>query len=344
MGYIEDVRKASLAGMPWEKLSGKSILITGSTGLIGSCIVEVLMAHPNLDYDVFASGRNIKRAKDLFAHFWNNKHFHFLQFDVCADYEFDYQFNFIISAASGANPVLYSTDPVGVMRTTFYGTDNLLRYGAAHSLERFLFVSSGDVYGEGNKELISEDYCGYINSLNLRSCYGLAKRAAESLCKSYESQYGLQVVVARPCHTYGPHFIDSDTRAYAQFIRKGVAGENIVMKSAGSQVRSWCYVVDAAKGILCALLCGDTGAAYNIADPNSIRSIREFAETLAKVCSVDLIMDVPSEIEKKGFSVITNSMFDTRRLKELGWNVEGTLNEKLLSTVTEVKNNTSKNG
>ena len=260
-----------------------------------------------------------------------------MQFDVCGDYEFDYQFNYIISAASGANPILYSTDPVGVMRTTFDGTDNLLKYGVAHGLERFLFVSSGDVYGEGNNELISEDYCGYINALNLRSCYGLAKRAAETLCISYESQYGVQVVIARPCHTYGPNFTDNDTRAYAQFIRKGVAGDDIVMKSTGSQIRSWCYVVDAATGILCSLLCGASGEAYNISDPNTICSIREYAETLADVCGVHLIVDLPSEIEKKGFSVITNSMFDSEKLKELGWTVEGTLKEKLFSTVVEVK-------
>ena len=337
MGYIEDVIEASVAEMPWEKLSGKSILITGATGLIGSCLAEILMTHPNINYEVYASGRNINRAKNLFARFWDNSHFHFLQFDVCDVYRFDYQFNYIISAASGANPVLYSTDPVGVMQTTFYGTDNLLKYGVSHGLERFLFVSSGDVYGEGNNELISEDYSGYINTLNLRSCYGLAKRAAESLCISYESQYGVQVVITRPCHTYGPHFTDSDTRAYAQFIRNGVAGRDIVMKSAGSQVRSWCYVVDAAKGILYSLLCGKSGEAYNIADSNTICSIKEYAETMANVCGVHLIMDIPSEIEKKGFSVITNSMFDSGKLKELGWRVEGTLRSKLLSTISEVK-------
>ena len=77
----------------------------------------------------------------------------------------------------------------------------------------------------------------------------------------YAAEYGVDVVIGRPCHTYGPFFTESDNRAYAQFIRNAIAGEDIVLKSTGLQYRSWCYVVDCASALLHILLKGETGQA-----------------------------------------------------------------------------------
>lgn len=321
MAYIDDIKTVASVDLPWDKLSGKNILVTGATGLIGSCVVDVLMNHEGQDYHVYASGRNEERVKSHFSDYRKSSYFHFLKYDVTEPLQSEIDFNFIIAAASGANPVLYSTDPVGVMKGNFCGVDNLLAYGVKHNLEKFVYVSSGDVYGEGDGRVFTEDYSGYVNPLSLRSCYTSAKRATETLCISYAHQYGIDVSIARPCHTYGPHFTESDTRVYAQFIRNVLRGEDIVMKSTGEQFRSWCYVVDCANGIIHVLLKGACGEAYNIADENSNVTIKELAEMIAEIGGKKVIIDIPSHIERQGFNVVTKSVFDTIRLQNLGWEV-----------------------
>lgn len=336
MAYIDDIKNAASADLPWEKLSGKNILVTGATGLIGSCVVDILMNHKGQDFHVYASGRNEGRVNQHFSEYRKSPYFHFLKYDVTEPLQSDIDFHFIIAAASGANPVLYSTDPVGVMKGNFCGVDNLLAYGVKHNIEKFVYVSSGDVYGEGDGREFTEEYSGYVNPLNLRSCYTSAKRATETLCISYAHQYGIDVSIARPCHTYGPHFTESDTRVYAQFIRNVLRGEDIVMKSTGEQFRSWCYVVDCVSALLHILLKGENGQAYNIADESSNISIRELAEMIAEIGGKKVVIDLPSDAEKAGFNVVTKSVFDTAKISSLGWSVSGTMKDKMCNTINSL--------
>lgn len=333
MAYQDDILNAASVELPWHNLHGKNVLITGATGLIGSTIVEILMTRPLIDFDVYASGRNEERAKSLFQRFWESKNFHFIKHDVTQPLDCSVDFHFIIDAASGANPVLYSTHPVDVMKANFNGVDNLLTYGKNHHLERMVYVSSGDVYGEGDGRIFSEGYSGYVNPLNIRSCYTSSKRASETLCISYGVQYGIDVVIARPCHTFGPNFTESDTRVYAQFIRNILRGEDIVMKSSGEQFRSWCYSVDCASGVLYVLLKGNNREAYNIADDNSNISIKELADIIADIGGKKVVIEQPDDIEKKGFNLASKSVFDTTKLKSLGWHIQGNIRSSLENTM-----------
>lgn len=338
MNYYESLIEASERNLPWDQLEGKNILVTGATGLIGSTISQILLQRASGHFNLYAAGRNVERARKIFRNCWHNPFFHFLQFDVTDVSSLKEEFHFIISAASSANPILYATDPVGVIRGNIYGVDNLLTYGIHHSLERFLYVSSGDVYGDCGEELISEEFSGYANPLNLRSCYISAKRAAESLCTAFVSQYDASVVIARPCHTYGPGFAEHDTRAFAQFLRNIINKENIVLKSAGDQIRSWCYVVDCAIGIIYILLLGTNGEAYNIADDNSIASIKDFATFIAEEGGVGIEYSTPTELEKSGFNLVKKSIFDVTKLKRLGWNTSGSMRDKIRATIEELEN------
>jgi len=121
MTYKDDIIVAANADLPWEKLTGKNILVTGATGLIGSCIVEILMSRKDIDYHVYATGRNESRVNRLFSEFVNSPYFHFLKYNVVEPLDSEVDFHYIIAAASGANPILYSTDPVGVMKANFIG-------------------------------------------------------------------------------------------------------------------------------------------------------------------------------------------------------------------------------
>lgn len=319
MSYSHDIESAASVGLPWELLKNQNILITGSTGLIGTSLVEVLMSRDKRDYHVYASCRNLLNAQKRFKKYLGDPLFHLLEYDVVNPLCTKIPFHFVIHLANNASPNFFVSSPVEVMKSAFLGVVNLIDYGITHGLKRFLYVSSGEVYGEGDGRVFTEDYSGYVDCLNPRSCYPSSKRAAETLCVSYCSEYKVDAIIARPCHTYGPLFSDTDNRVYAQFIRSILNDEDIILKSSGEQVRSWCYVVDCALALLYVLFKGQKGEAYNIADPFSTRSIKELAEEIATLWGKKVIYNCPSSIERAGFNPVTKSVFSVDKLLGLGW-------------------------
>lgn len=333
MAYIDDIIRVATLDIPWEELNGCNILVTGATGLIGSCLIDVLMAHPDKDYTVYACGRNERRMKRLFARYANEQHFSCFLQDVSKPLSSNTDFHYIIHAASGAAPSEFSIHPVEVMKSNLLGVINMMEYGREHHLKRFLYLSSGEVYGEGDGRVFTEDYSGYVDTMSTRSCYPSSKRAAETFCACYMSEYGINSVVARPCHIYGPNFTESDNRAFAQFIRNVINDEDIVLKSDGAQYRSWCYVVDCVSALLYILLYGKEGHAYNIADDNSVLSIRQLAEIIAGIGKKQVVFTNPSDEEKRGFNIVKQSVYDTMKIRSLGWKVESDIRSKMKSTI-----------
>ena len=335
--YNADILQIFQQDLPWERLSGTNILVTGATGLIGGCLVEALMMNPKRDYQVYASGRNEERARLRFKTFADDSAFHFVKYDVMQPLVCDVNFDYIIHAASNASPNFFAQKPVEVIKSNIDGVSHLMDYGLSHGMKRFLYVSSGEVYGEGDGRVFTENYSSYVNCATPRACYPSSKRAAETLCVAYAAEYGADVVIARPCHTYGPHFTEQDNRVYAQFIRNVLRGEDIVMKSTGEQFRSWCYVVDCVSALLHILLKGESCEAYNIADSASNISIRELAETIAKIGNRQVVIDVPDRDEKKGFNVVTKSVFSTEKLESLGWKALSGMIIGLNHTIQELR-------
>lgn len=331
--YIDDINNVANLNLPWEKFDGCNILITGATGLIGSCLVEVLMSRPGKNYKVYASGRNEERARTRFNEFAEDPKFHFFRYDVLKPLEGDINFQYMIHAASNASPNFFATKPVEVIKANIDGVSNLMDYGLLHDLRRFLFVSSGEVYGEGDGRVFTENYSGYVNPTSPRSCYPSSKRAAETLCVSYAEEYGVDTVIARPCHTYGPNFTEKDNRVYAQFIRNVLNNEDIVLKSSGSQYRSWCYVVDCVSALLYILLKGEKTQAYNIADPSSEIAIKDLAEMIAAIGGKQVVFDTPGAIEEKGYNPVSRSVYSIEKLKQLGWSVFGNMEDKMRKTI-----------
>ena len=221
--------------IPFGKLNGKNILVTGACGLIGSAVIDFLM-ESEADCHIYAMARNRKKAEDRFTQYVDSSCFHIVEGDVNEPLSQDVTFHYMVNAASNAHPNAYALDPVGTMWTNINGTKNLLDYGKSHGLERFLYVSSGEVYGNGDVDSWKEEDSGYVDCMTMRSCYPTSKRAAETMCVAYSQQYGVETVVARPCHTYGSKFTDSDSRAFAQFVRNARKHEDIVLKTRGGAI------------------------------------------------------------------------------------------------------------
>ena len=332
--YSKDILSISELDLPWEELNGCNILITGATGLIGSSLVDALMMNPKRSYHVYASGRDLIKLKHRFKRFEGSSEFTPLQIDVTVPLINDIHFDYVIHAASPASPNFFAQHPVEVMKANITGVVNLVEYGIKHGMKRLLYISSGEVYGEGDGRIFTEEYSGYVDITSPRSCYPSSKRASETLCASYIQEYNADIVIARPCHIYGPDFTDSDNRVYAQFIRNIIKDEDILMKSNGEQFRSWCYVVDCVSALLYVLLKGEKGNAYNIADEQSTISIKELAEMIAKCRNKKVKTVIPDIKEKKGYNVVTKSVFSTKKISELGWKVKnGSINDKLRKTV-----------
>lgn len=315
--YKADLMKACFPDI--SVLSGMNVLITGGTGLVGGCLVELLLLNADKHtFQVYVGCRNIEKGRKRFSEYLHNNRLHFIVLDVihpvCSNLIFDY----IIHAASNASPNFFVSDPVGTMKSNILGVSNLMDYGKEHGLKRFVYVSSGEIYGEGCKDKWHENDSGYVDSMSIRACYPSSKRSAETLCVAYASQYGIETVVARLCHTFGPYFTEHDNRVYAQLIRNALSSENIVLKSRGEQYRSWLYVVDAAVAILYILLCGETMQAYNVADEANNITIRQLAEIISSISGKELVLDLP---EKKMISetTIVKATFDTCKLEALGW-------------------------
>lgn len=323
--YIEDIKYVTELQLPWEKLCGKSILISGASGLIASFLIDVIMKKncEGLNCEVFAIGRNIEKAQKRFAKYKDNKLFHFISHDInnpliiknvdTVDY--------ILHMASNTHPVAYATEPITTITTNIIGTKNMLDFAVNHNTIRFLFASSNEVYGEnkGDTELFDEYYCGYINSNTMRAGYPESKRCGEALCQAYKVQNNLDIVIPRLTRSYGPTMLKSDTKAISQFIKKGVIGENLVLKSAGLQYYSYSYMSDAVAGILTILLKGKNGEAYNIADGKSDIMLKDLANTIAKMCGTNVVFETPDELEKSGYSIATKARLNGNKLKELGW-------------------------
>lgn len=335
--YMGDILSAARQDLPWEALRDRNVLITGATGLIGSCVTELLLASP-AGCHVYAAGRDKERAARLFARHAGDGRLTFLRHDVTEPLNADMRFDYIVHAAGGASPTAFAQTPVEVMKANIYGTAALLDYGKSHQMRRMLYVSSGEVYGQCSDAVLTEDCAGRVDTMDPRSCYPSAKRAAETLCAAYAKEYGADVVVARPSHVFGPCFTEADNRVYAQFIRNVLRGEDIVMKSDGSQCRSWCYVVDCASALLHVLLKGESGEAYNIADPTSTLTIRELAEMVASIGGRKVVMRQPTGAERSVFNPMKTAVFSTDKIEKLGWNPsDGDMRRKMATTIETVK-------
>ena len=322
--WISDI-DAVISSLPeLDALAGKSILITGAGGLICSAVVDILIrfneTHKCIkSIRVIAAGRNRAKISERFGEFSAKDYFTFTEYDATRAEFPGFDSDYVIHGAGNAHPSAMSAEPVETMLANLTGINAILK-SSGHNVKRVLYISSSEVYGKragDNTAPFTENDYGFVDILNPRSCYPMSKRAAETLCVSYVSEYGADVVIARPGHVYGPSASPNDSRVSSAFAYMAARGQDIIMKSDGLQLRSLCYSPDCAGAILKILLNGENANAYNI--PGDIMTIREMSECLAKFSGVKVIREGASESERKIFNPMNNSSVDGKKLESLGW-------------------------
>ena len=307
------------------------VLVTGASGLIGSCIIDLLMLANNHGraFEVYALGRNAEKLRLRFSAFILSPQLHFVEQDICNPLDNSISYDYIIHGASNADPRNYAKYPAETMLINLEGAKNILNYCKEHPSTKALMMSTFEVYGNAGKDVYAESDSGVVDLNMIRSSYPESKRCMEILTRCYVEEYGVNAVIGRLCSIYGPTLSKDDSKAHAQFIRNGLKGENIVLKSKGEQRRTYCYVIDAVTGLLCILDKGTTGEAYNIANENAIVTIAEVAQRIAKIAGTKVVFEIPDELEKKGYSKPQNCILDNSKLKSLGWAGHYTIDDGL---------------
>ncbi|RKX32335.1 MAG: UDP-glucuronate decarboxylase [Verrucomicrobia bacterium] len=337
----EDLEYISRAPLPWERLSGRTVLVAGAYGFLPAYIVEALLylneKNPELGIRVVGLCRRPEKAQRRFAAYRDRRDLVFVFQDVCDHLQYKGPAHFVIHGASWASPRYYGRDPVGVMLPNITGTLNLLRAAQERGSEGFLFMSSAEIYGRADPAYIPtpEDYCGCVDPAELRSCYAEAKRVGETMCVAWHHQHGVPAKIIRIFHTYGPGMALDDGRVFADFVADVVAGRNIRLRSAGTTRRAFCYLADFVVGALLVLLRGDPAVPYNLGNDEAEISVRELAELLVRLFPERHLALEHIPEDRSGYipTRVERACPDTTRLRSLGWKPRFGLEEGFRRTV-----------
>lgn len=324
--------------LPWEALNGKTVLVTGASGMIPSYVVRTLLAlndRNGADVRVIGLVRNERKARMLLSDVVNRKDFTFLAQDVTAPISIDGPLDIVVHGASPARPALHSSNPVSTIRANVEGTLNLLDLCAESGQGHFVLMSSAEVYGqrEDDGSLVAEDEYGSVDILNPRASYTEGKRAAETISVSYHAQYGVPVTIARFGHIFGPGMLLDDGRVQADFTADVINGRDITLNSDGSARRTYTYVADAVTGMLYAMLLGEAPA-YNVADRDGFISIRDLAEAFTRARpEKELRVRFAAGVDLSAYNPTRGQGLNDTRLRGLGWRPQAGLTSGIDRTI-----------
>ncbi len=316
-------------------LSGKRVLVTGATGLIGSALIKTIRAADsrwNLNISVIGQIRDSEKAKKVFGEDADA-----VRFVTDTRHACDY----IVHTASPTSSTFFVEHPVETIRSSVGGTMEALE--AAKDYQAVMvYLSSMEQYGvpEEKGQVMTEDRIGRIDHLNIRSSYSESKRLCECLCASYVSEYGTDVRIARLAQTFGAGALLTDNRMPMQFARAAAAGKDIVLHTEGKSISNFVYLTDAVAGILAILEKGTPGEAYNVCNDKETRSVREIAELIAGEVSGNRIR-VRVEIPETdcGYAPDVSMYLDSGKLRRLGWEAMVDMREAYLRLIRYIREN-----
>ncbi len=339
---IEELARNSQLFSPFE---GKTILITGATGLLGSILIKsILKYNKNAKNKIQIIG--IARNKQKINSIFNNLLDHIPELkiyvqDITTPLVIDSSIDYIIHTASITSSQSFIKFPVETIQTTILGCKNILSLARKKNVTGIVYLSSLEVYGfpfeSDSISYYDEDSYGFLNPCLVRSSYPESKRLAECLCVSYFTEYNVPVKIVRLAQTFGPGVLYNDSRVFAEFARCAIEKKDIVLYSSGNTIRNYCYTTDAVSAILMVLHKGIHGEAYNIANKNTTASIREIAEMVCSLTNNIIHIKYKNPKAVLGYNPEMKVVLLTKKIEDLGWNPKYDLREmfiRLISSLT----------
>ncbi|MDJ1122159.1 NAD-dependent epimerase/dehydratase family protein [Olsenella sp. YH-ols2217] len=327
MKTIEELVASESVG--FSELSGRRLLVTGSTGLIGSLCAKAALvynrAHPEVEpIGVIAMARNAEKAQRVFHGFSEDDGLSILEGDLARPEGLDVAFDYAVHAGSPTASEFFVSHPVETVLTAIDGTNWVLDQARRCDARSVVFLSSMEVYGQGfpepgMKRLLTEEMCGDVQPLSVRSCYSEAKRMTENLCVDYASEYDVNAKILRLAQTFGPGVTWDDRRVFALFAKSVIKGQDIVLKTTAQSTRMYLYTVDAVAAIFAVLLRGEKGACYNAANPATYCSVADMAAMVSEL-DEERPVSVRFELEE-GLPYMPEHHLplDVSKLEALGW-------------------------
>ncbi len=325
-----------------EKLQNKTFLITGASGMVGSYFAYTLQKLNRLTGANVRIIAVVRNPAKLDSYIQSDPAVTVVKADITQPLSITGPVDYLVHAASPASPKIMSRQPVETNFANTLGTANTLRLAQEKQAAGYLFISSREIYGQPmeGQELFTEDGpLGQVDPLVPRNGYAEGKKAAENMCSGFAAEYGLNAKIVRLAHTYGPGMAIDDGRVQADFLNNVIHGENIVLKSDGSSVRTYTYIADAISAMFLVLL-RSTGLVYNIADEASKTSIKELAETLVGLepeKGLQLVFEIPKTVNA-GTAAFTHGILSTEKIRtELGWQPRYAIEEGFRRTLLHLK-------
>jgi dTDP-glucose 4,6-dehydratase len=311
----------------------KNILVTGGAGFIGSAFVRYMVdKYPGYNiivYDKLTYAGNLDNLLTVS----DEPNYRFERGDI-ADREtvrrvFDeYDIDTVVNFAAESHVDRSILAPDAFIHTDVVGTYILLDESRKRTLERFVQVSTDEVYGD-----IDEGYSVEDDKFAPNSPYAASKAGGELMVRAYFVTYGMNAVVTRGSNTFGPYQYPEKLIPF--FTTEAIENRPLPVYGDGKQVRDWLYVDDHASGIDVALHKGKPGEAYNIAGENQRYNIdvtHRILDLLGKPHS--LIKHVP---DREGHD--RRYAMNCNKLRALGWERQYTFETAVEATVQWYKDN-----
>lgn len=321
---LEDISSVVSNEKLLREFTNTAVLVTGATGLIGSELVRVFVAANDtysLNIKVLAHARSEEKAQEVLGELIDRDD---VQMIYAHGFDFEVNCQYIIHAACPTTSKFFVEHPVDTIDVSLEGTRKMLALATKNRVNGMVYLSSMEEYGIpcGTDTVMTEDKCGYIDHLSVRSCYPESKRMCECYCASFAAQYGTNVFIVRLAQTFGAGVPISDNRVFMQFARSVIHKKNIILHTLGKSMSNFCYVSDAVEGILTVLLKGSSGEAYNVCNDGETRSIANIAELVAEKIAggtIQVVYDIPESSLKYGYAPDVTMQLCSDKLKALGW-------------------------
>lgn len=313
---INEIKKVKLSDEILDKLKGKTVLVTGGNGLIGSYLLNTLVYYneeKHLGMVLVGTVRDFDKCSNVL---FRNK-IKWEKWILGSSLELNVRADYIIHTANSTSSKYFTTNPVELINEGLHGFNEIVKYAMCSNSESIIYTSSLEVYGicTEDRELSENEYYP-IDAHNVRSSYPLLKKILENLCSSYAKEYNIDIKSVRLGQVFAPGVNYNDGRVFAEFGRSVIAKNDIVLKTKGETKHSYCSMPDAISGILLTLIKGNMGESYNCGSDNSYISIYELAKLFAKDKGVNVII---KEEANNSYLPTVQFALNTDKIKLLGF-------------------------